>query len=292
MAAHVLCAWCGARWPHGVRPDAARLAAAMRPGPVHAVDARTGGLLLDDYTFRTAATRHALRFHPVAGDVVPGHTGVPAEGTLRPMIARPATNVALAMLSRSDDRRALALVDAFSGVFGAVVAVVDPQQRDTVSEGLAAQGVTVVERPLRSFDASRNAAQRLAALPWVLHVDTDETLSAPLVRSLHALVSLANEAHIDAIGFARRNYVDGVLSDLYPDVQYRLVRRTVRFEGAVHERPDACRHWPRTMIALTGPIAHHLTGERVRARARRYDAMGQDAARAAEAEALLRPFAP
>lgn len=39
----------------------------------------------------------------------------------------------------------------------------------------------------------------------------------------------------DCFGIPRRNYIDGIQTEIYPDYQYRLFRNYCRFEGAVHE---------------------------------------------------------
>ena len=39
----------------------------------------------------------------------------------------------------------------------------------------------------------------------------------------------------DCYGIARKNLVDGIQTDIYPDYQYRLFRNYCRFEKPVHE---------------------------------------------------------
>jgi hypothetical protein len=139
------------------------------------------------------------------------------------------------------------------------------------------------------FAAQRNAGQKAALHEVTLHLDTDERLAAPDMLGL--LACLMERDGLRAIGFPRRNMVRGKLCALYPDVQYRLLRRTERFEGRVHERPLVCREdWTRTAIAFGPGIEHQLSKEHVAARRNRYDALGQGADRRAEADWLSRPF--
>ncbi len=278
------CLWCGARWPRGCCNPWDRLAALLAEGAVHTDPARLGGLLLDDYTFRSAALANGLAFAPDAGPVIHGHRMQPARGHLRRIVPGPARNVTLVVLSRAADRALEDLLAATAGHFAATIVVVDAMRASPHTDA------TVLACPLDRFDVSRNQAQAAVRTPWVLHLDTDERLDRRTLASVGGLAAMADGAGLHAVGFPRRNLVDGALSDLWPDVQYRLVRRTVRFRGRVHERPDACDDWRRTMIALGMPIEHRLTGAHVAARQARYDALGQSAERAAEAEALQRPY--
>ena len=284
-----VCAWCGARWNGPHPPNRAALDALLVPGPVVADPSRTSGLLLDDYTFRSAATARGLRFIPSRGEPITAHSREPAEGVLSPLEPAHPANIALVVLSRGDDPRLPTVLQRHASDFGEAVVVIDGKAPDGQLAGIGR--LTLVERPLTRFDRSRNAGQRAASCDWTFHLDTDEVLPGPLRYSLHALTQLADAAGLDAIGFPRDTFVDGVRSDLHPDVQYRLVRSQVLFEGAVHERPDACRDWTRTMVAQTGAIEHRVERAHVLARQARYDAMGQSAERKQDVRALLRPFA-
>lgn len=245
-------------------------------------------LFLDNVTARIAASAFGRWWTPAAGARVLAHSRRPAQGTLGHLrSAARAERVTLAILSRTPQEAAdccASLADRFAWI----VNVVDA----TDAHARAGDGSTViVPRPLSgNFAAQRNRAQAAAKTPWVLHLDTDETIDSAMVDILDHMTECADEAGLDAIGIPRRNMVAGQLTDLYPDTQYRLVRRAVRFEGRVHERPDACNDWPRTTVALAGALTHHLSKSKVCARQARYDALGQLADRRTEANALLRCF--
>ena len=155
---------------------------------------------------------------------------------------------------------------------------------------------TLHARPLAGhFGAQRTALQRLARTPWMLQLDTDEDIGANALARLPALLRAAERDGIAALGLPRRNRVDGVLSDHYPDPQYRLCRRTVAYEGQVHERPVVTNRARRTRLALGVPIEHAISAARVRQRTARYDAMSAgatDTARRGDEAALLTPFRP
>lgn len=174
----------------------------------------------------------------------------------------------------------------------AVVLVDAPAAPETVRAvpGFSA-GVRVVSRPLAGdFAAQRNALQDLAQAPWMLQLDADETVDPGVGRLVPGLAELAADGHALSVGLPRENRVDSRLSDVFPDVQYRLNRRAVRYVGRVHERPDLGGDWRRGFIALVGPIVHHLIGDHVRARSRYYEALDPGRGRPEEEVALLEPY--
>ena len=129
----------------------------------------------------------------------------------------------------------------------------------------------------------------------MLQIDSDETVTPDTLARLPGFLRAAERDGIVALGLPRRNRVDGVLSDHYPDPQYRLCRRTVSYEGRVHERPRLLSRARQSRLALGLHIEHALDAERVRARTARYGAMSEgatDTARRADERALLTPFAP
>ena len=145
------------------------------------------------------------------------------------------------------------------------------------------------------FGAQRSALQRLSPSPWMLQLDTDESLGAATLAALPRVVRAAERDGVRAIGLARRNLVDGVLSDRFPDPQYRLCRRTVAYEGQVHERPALLSRARESRLVPQLVIEHQLTAARVRGRTARYGAMSAgatDTARPADERALLTPFRP
>jgi hypothetical protein len=271
--------------------DLARALAA--PAFVPDPDAAYG---LDVYTLRTAATRLGRGTAPEGGQRAAReapHDHRAAQGRLFDLAgsgAGPA--VALGVLCRPH-----ALDGVLAGLAAhapwaaeAVVLLDAPPAAETrrAVPGFPA-GVRIAFRPLAGdFAAQRNALQDLAPAPWMLQLDADETLDAATGRLVPALAALAEATGAVSVGLPRENLVDGRLSDVFPDVQYRLNRRAVRYAGRVHERPD--RDWRAGFIALAGAIVHHLTEAHVRARSRRYEALDPGRGRVTEARALLEPY--
>jgi hypothetical protein len=254
---------------------------------------------LDLYTLRSAATafdrglrpqdaegRAALR-HP--------HGRCAARADLYALGGAVGLPVSLGLLCRPDGlAAALAMLAVHAAWTDDVAVLLDaPVSRPEAvpAAGFPRGAVRVGARPLgQDFAAQRNALQDLAGHPWMLQLDADETLSVEAGRRLPALAALAEAGDVVSVGLARRNRVDGHLSDVYPDVQYRLNRRCVRYSGRVHERPVLDGGWPRSFIALHGAIEHHLDRAHVLARSRRYERLAPGRGRPEEETALLRPY--
>ena len=195
------------------------------------------------------------------------------------------------LTSRADLSAALGLSADLAPRFAEAVILLDADEAPDLA---LPPDTSLHVRPLAGhFGAQRTALQRLARTPWVLQLDTDETLTEETIARLPAFLRAAERDGVRALGLPRRNLVDGVLSDHYPDPQYRLCRRTVAYEGQVHERPALLSRAREARLALGLAIEHHLTSERVRARTGRYDAMSAgatDTARPGDERALLTPF--
>lgn len=307
--ARVRCSHCGLDVDPGrydARAHGATLKAWLRPGAIdlHALGHGTEGpFTMDAFTLRIAASRAPLWVEPdgseqAAALAVPH--GPPARAHL--VVPPPAHSaalgppVALAGIARAEDAAALAeRLVALGG--GAPVAVVADAPSDAAMP--AVRGATLLARPLGGpdgpdFGAQRDAAQAAAGrlgARWVLQLDDDETLDPPALAALHALARQAERQGTVSIGLRRRNLVDAIPSDLWPDVQYRLNHTRVRYGGRVHERPDA-GHWRRTTIALCATIDHHLDRERIEQRERLYEGIERGGGRRGDGAALLRPYAP
>lgn len=274
------------------RRDAARLRNGLSvalDGPVFVPPAELG---LDIYTLRIAATRFALLALPCGHRqqraLSAPHSPLVARARLVPLETAPRRPVALGIMCRAD--RLDACVDqARHHLAWASEAIVlcDGAPRPNIVDGR----LRIVYRPMQGdFAGQRNALQDLGDSPWMLQLDDDETLSLAAASVLPALAHAAEAAGVVSIGLSRRNLVDGVLSDLFPDTQYRLNRRDIRYRGQVHERPD--RPWQRSTIALHGAIEHALDRERVVRRSQIYEGLSPGQGRLSEASELLTPYRP
>ena len=294
------CNACGVLLADGGDPEACRahLAKSLAgPGFAPDRDAPSG---LDLYTLRSAATRWRLGARPrdAAGraELRHPHGTRAAEAELFALEAAAGCPVSLGLICRPADRDAvLAALPVQAGWTDDVVILIDGPAlaaEPVAVAGFAAGAVRVAARPLDGdFAAQRNALQGLARHGWMLQLDADEALGPATGRLLPALAALAQAEDVVSIGLARANRVDGVLSDVFPDVQYRLNRTRLLYAGRVHERPVLEGSWSRSLIALHGCIEHRLSGLHVRARSRRYEALDPGRGRPEEEAALLRPYA-
>lgn len=252
---------------------------------------------LDLYTLRSAATRLGRGLHPLTPEdraaLLAPHGSFAARAALHDLVGGPP--VSLGLLCRpSECDAALAGLAPHAAWTDDVVILLDGEAappRAVPVPGFAACAVRVARRPLAGdFAAQRNALQDLARHTWMLQLDADESLGAETGRRLPALAALAEDGDVLSVGLPRCNRVDGILSDVYPDVQYRLNRIAVRYAGRVHERPALDGGWRRSFIALHGAIEHRLSRDHVRARSRAYEALDPGRGRLEEEEALLRPY--
>ena len=257
---------------------------------------------LDIYTLRTAATRYGRCATPLneaqRAALRAPHALLSARATLDDLPKAAPADLEIVVLCRPNELYGcIQQADAWLELGWNVMIVVDDRASggcDTCGEHRDKDGrLRIVRRPLDGdFGAQRNFAQLKAKRRWVLQIDADETPDEQLLNSLGGLIAMAERDEILSVGFPRRNLVDGVLSDVFPDVQYRLNRATVRFGGRVHERPVLPRGWPQGFIALTGAIAHHLSAEHVAERSWRYEALAPGQGRPDEARRLMEPYRP
>jgi hypothetical protein len=255
---------------------------------------------LDLYTLRSAATRHGRGLRPLdaAGraELRRPHGSRAARAALFALEPSGGCPVSLGLLCRPSERDdVLAALPLHAGWVDDVVILIDGPAMAAVPmpvAGFAAGMVRVAGRPLDGdFAAQRNALQGLARHGWTLQLDSDEALDPEAGRLLPALVAYAEVQGVISIGLARANRVDGVLSDVFPDVQYRLNRTSLTYAGRVHERPVLDGGWATSFITLHGHIEHRLSRAHVQARSRRYEALDPGRGRPEEAVALLRPYA-
>lgn len=118
------------------------------------------------------------------------------------------------------------------------IVVVDAESRDKTVQVAREFTDRVLVRPWPGFAAQKNFALEQAAGDWVLSLDADEEVSAPLRDEIAAL--LAGRPACPGYAVPRRNHFLGAwvrFGGLYPDRQVRLVRRgRGRFaDRAVHE---------------------------------------------------------
>jgi hypothetical protein len=286
----VKCTWCDMQIREGHLERQDEMAKQLR-ALVHsdfAIDAKKMHWRPTHRTLRIAATRWGLWYNWGGGnplDVMDPLKLVKPE----PFSSFRKEKLSLVILAAAEGNALQEVLARHSAYFHDVVVVLDAERRAT----RFVKNIAFYTRPQNGdFSAQRNAGTGFSEGDWVFHLDTDEKLSDGFCTQLPALAGAAANAGLRAVGFPRRNFVDGDVSDLFPDVQYRLIKRDVRYENAVHERPDACHYPDQTIVSQHGTIDHFLEKGRIAERSAKYDELGQSPARHADDHALLRSFQP
>ena len=113
----------------------------------------------------------------------------------------------------------------------------------------------ILQRRFDNYAAQRNAALDAvaAATDWVLFVDADERITAPLALEIREKIELPNYA---AWRLPRHNYIFGVLTKgagWYPDYQTRLLRI-----GRAYYDPARPVHEVAVLDGVEGAFDHPL----------------------------------
>ncbi len=117
-------------------------------------------------------------------------------------------------------RRALSSVQAFSEVI-----LLDTGSEDqTISIAKEFANTKVIKTPFTSFGALRNQGACLAKHDWILALDSDESLSAPLIQEIQDTSLEENKAY----AFSFHNYFQGKhmkCCSWHPEFHVRLYHR-------------------------------------------------------------------
>jgi hypothetical protein len=247
----------------------------------------------DMFTLRIVAARFGLAARPMDAAQTEAlsrpHSSVAGAAILSPLDHLATAPMTLGVMCRDHELSSvLEKCAGFGDEFAECIVVVDkPNTWQTALE--IPQHCKVLTRNLdRDFGSQRNHIQDLSESDWVLQIDADEALTVEAVGKLRRLATLAAEQDVVSIGLSRKNLVGSRLSDHYPDVQYRVNRRDVRYEGKVHERP--ARPWQRSMIAVDLDINHMLDAAHVGQRSHLYDEISPGNGRLEEEGLLTTAF--
>ena len=153
------------------------------------------------------------------------------------------------MLAQNEERHIPTALAQFFHVVEDMV-VVDGGSSDNTVLWAERMGARVISRPFKQdFADQKNFAISQLQTDWVYLTDPDERLEPPLLDILAYLVDpngqkMLQQAGIlppftgefDCFGIARKNFIDGQQTEIYPDYQYRLFKNYCRYEGRVHEK--------------------------------------------------------
>ena len=154
----------------------------------------------------------------------------------------------------------------------------EAQLQAALDDGINLTRARVLARELdNNFAAQRNHIQNAANTGWVIQLDSDERLTPSAKRLLSTIIDDADRNGWSAIALPRRNLVDGVLSALYPDIQYRLLKKNIHFTRSVHEYPDLAGK--SSFVFLSAEILHNIDGSRLSRREAIYEGIQLGAGR-------------
>jgi glycosyltransferase involved in cell wall biosynthesis len=161
----------------------------------------------------------------------------------------PKPKIGLAIIMQNERVHIPTTIAQFYHVVSDIV-VVDGGSTDDSIEWAERMGARVIKRKFDdNFSNQKNFAIESLNTDWVYLHDPDERLEPPLLEILPMLTSAEgqkflmragiipdNAKFFDCFGIARKNFIDGIQTVIYPDYQYRLFAKYCRFEGAVHEK--------------------------------------------------------
>jgi glycosyltransferase involved in cell wall biosynthesis len=118
--------------------------------------------------------------------------------------------------------------------------VVDAESGDRTADLARAAGARVIVRRWPGFGAQKNYAMDQASAEWILIVDADERIPAPLRAEILSRIAAWKNGDPVAYEIPRKNYFYGAWvrhAGVYPDYQIRLFRRgSARYKDVpVHE---------------------------------------------------------
>jgi glycosyltransferase involved in cell wall biosynthesis len=147
--------------------------------------------------------------------------------------------LAAVVLARNEERHIGACLDSL--IWAGERVVVDDFSTDHTAEIAQAHGARVLQNPLESFAAQRNAALAAVEADWILFVDADERVTPALAQEVQHVIRYQDDRARAGWWIPRHNYMIGHRmrgGGWYPDHQLRLLRRDkARYDPArpVHE---------------------------------------------------------
>jgi len=125
-----------------------------------------------------------------------------------------------------------------------IAVIVDDRTTDKTVEWAERMGAKVKMHTWNdSWCRAKNSSADMLDTDWVYVSDCDELLEPTLLQILPWLISEDgqfklieaeilpnNEQIFDCYGLPRKNFIDGVQTEVYPDYQYRLFAKHVRYD--------------------------------------------------------------
>jgi glycosyltransferase involved in cell wall biosynthesis len=130
------------------------------------------------------------------------------------------------------------------------IVVIDGGSQDNSVEWAKRMGARVFYQPwVHNHAFQKNLGMRKLNTDWVYIHDPDERLDPPLLEIIPLLITEKGQRLLmltdvipestelfDCFGVPRRNILDGEQTDIYPDYQYRLWKRTCNYSEDPKDR--------------------------------------------------------
>jgi len=140
------------------------------------------------------------------------------------------------------------------------IVIVDGGSKDRTVKIADQYGAKIVYSPWQEhYGRQRNISLKNASKEWILVMDPDEMYEEKLLKKLQQWTH--NNIGVDMFAFPRKNYIDGVQTDAYPDRQYRffLKKKAIRYYKRLHEVP---RGWNMAASPARYHIIHSKSSKR------------------------------
>ncbi len=162
------------------------------------------------------------------------------------------------MISGAEARRVGKALASVADWTGEIVVVLNAEVSDGTDRTAASFGARVIREPWRGYVAQKNSAAGKAGCPWILGLDADEVVSAPLREEITALFGSPGGPRQAAFRFPRCTHYCGRWirhGDWYPDYVTRLWRAEAgRWEGV---EPHARLAVGGAVGTLAGELQHY-----------------------------------
>ncbi len=160
----------------------------------------------------------------------------------RPPATAPSLGVCFTALNEAP--RIAAAIAQFYPYVQDIAVIVDDRTTDKTVEWAERMGAKVQMHTWNnSWCKAKNSSIDMLDTDWVYVSDCDELLEPTLLEILSFLIEEGgqrllmregtlppNEKTFDCYGLSRRNFIDGVQTEVYPDYQYRLFAKHVRYD--------------------------------------------------------------
>lgn len=147
------------------------------------------------------------------------------------------TKITAAIITKNEERNIRACIERVKDWADEIV-VVDGYSEDRTVPIAEKFGAKIIKHFFEGdFSKERNVAMENASGDWVLHLDADDRVGPEFKRAVDAMIDKSEG--IDIYKFRRKSFFLGRLMEHGGWHHYipNLVRRKVRFEGDVHEKP-------------------------------------------------------